>query len=115
VSKIPILAQFINPVQILQLVFKAFPNIKDLEKLVGDPGQQLFSILEKLDMNQLMKVAGLVDKLILANQQQMKSPQGQGGPQGPAGPSGAGVPRVPTQKPTMPAAGGPPVAGSRMF
>lgn len=92
VSKNPVLAQFANPPELIKLIFKMFPNIKDLENLVGSPQEQLTKMLATLDPQQLTGVLGMIQQMIVEKSALPPAPSG--GPGGLGGPEG--LTRIPT-------------------
>lgn len=96
ITKNPALAPFANPPELLKLVFKMFPNVKDLENLVGSPQEQLIKTLEKLQPRQLIQVVAMIQELV---KRKAMEAQAAGGPGQPGAPSPAasapGVTRVP--------------------
>ena len=70
ISKSPILAPVTNPDKLLEIIFKMFPNIKEMEELGGSVEQQLSHILGKLSSQQLTALLTQMDALIQAKQQQ---------------------------------------------
>ena len=110
ISKNPALAQFANPPELVKLIFKMFPNVKDLENLVGTPEEQLVKTLAQLNPQQLTGVLAMIQKMI-QDKMAMAQP-----PQPGAQPAPAGVTPVPAtpgaaRANVMPR--GPMVAGAR--
>ena len=54
----------VNPVELLKVLFKMFPELKEMELIAQDPAKQLQVLMEKLEPQQLMNVLGYIQELI---------------------------------------------------
>ena len=73
ISKSPILAPVTNPDKLLEIIFKMFPNVREMEELGASTEQQLTHILSKLSSQQLAALLGNMDQLIKAKQMEEQS------------------------------------------
>jgi hypothetical protein len=121
ISKNPALSNQVNPVELLKVLFKMFPELKEMELIAQDPAKQLQALLEKLELPQLTMVLNYINQLIPAKTANpgLGKPAGTSGgsPQVPVsgqnlGKTGAMVPQIPGAGTRVNAPGS---SGARLF